>query len=109
MNDESRGLWRPRFFFWMVLVLGVQAVVRGRGSKASPAGTIPLMATVYIETTIPSFYYESRPGVQLRAWRDATRLWWTTARPRHRCVTSEFVFSELRRTPGAKGVSAVAL
>jgi hypothetical protein len=67
------------------------------------------MATVYIETTIPSYYYSARKSAQAIAWRAATRRWWAESRPLHRCVTSEFVFSELRRTPGPDATAAMAL
>jgi len=34
---------------------------------------------VYIETTIPSFYFESRAEPEMVARREWTRLWWSKA------------------------------
>jgi predicted nucleic acid-binding protein len=49
----------------------------------------------YVETTIPSFYYDYRdsPAVILR--REVTRTWWTTAAERYALVTSTIVTAEL--------------
>lgn len=60
------------------------------------------MATVFIETTIPSFYFEGRTSIQSRAWREATRSWWTKERHRHELVTSQYVLDELALAPPAK-------
>lgn len=51
---------------------------------------------VYIETTIPSFYFETRDQPQMIARRDWTRLWWSRA-SEHELVTSEAVIDELMR------------
>ncbi len=37
---------------------------------------------IYIETSIPSFYYETRTAVQFQARREWTRDWWEVARLR---------------------------
>lgn len=50
---------------------------------------------VYIETTIPSFYYEQRKAPDIVARRDWTRRWWTDARARYELVTSPAVLDEL--------------
>jgi predicted nucleic acid-binding protein len=49
----------------------------------------------YVETTIPSFYYDFRgsPAVTLR--REATRRWWADAAERYELVTSVVVLQEL--------------
>jgi hypothetical protein len=65
--------------------------------------------TVYIETTIPSYYHETRRTVTARAWREATRRWWSMQRQQYRLVTSRFVLTELRRSPPAKSSRALAL
>ncbi|WP_420125653.1 type II toxin-antitoxin system VapC family toxin [Longimicrobium sp.] len=52
---------------------------------------------VYVETTIPSFYYETRTQPNLVAWRDLTREWWSDAAERYELVTSFTVFKELSR------------
>jgi predicted nucleic acid-binding protein len=67
------------------------------------------MATVYIETTIPSFYYETRTSAAMVALKQATRRWWDHLRHHYDLVTSEFVFAELRRGPAGKANSASEL
>jgi hypothetical protein len=52
---------------------------------------------VYIETSIPSFYFEVRPEPEMVARRQWTRDWWTNARNRYHLVTSAAVLSELDR------------
>jgi predicted nucleic acid-binding protein len=53
------------------------------------------MQSVYIETTIPSFYYEIRTTAEFVAMRNWTRLWWNESRKKLECYTSEAVFYEL--------------
>lgn len=60
------------------------------------------MPTVYIETTIPSFYFETRRSPSIIAWRDATRMWWDHHRAGYSLCTSGFVLAELERAPGPK-------
>jgi predicted nucleic acid-binding protein len=50
---------------------------------------------IYIETTIPSFYFETRPEPEMVARRSWTREWWAVAALRDEIVTSEAVFEEL--------------
>jgi hypothetical protein len=50
---------------------------------------------VYVETTIPNFYYETRTQPDLVAWRDLTREWWSDAAQRYELLTSPTVFEEL--------------
>jgi predicted nucleic acid-binding protein len=50
---------------------------------------------VYIETTIPSFYYETREKPEMIARRKWTREWWDGYRYRYALRTSEAVLSEL--------------
>jgi predicted nucleic acid-binding protein len=52
---------------------------------------------VYIETTIPSFYFETRPEPEMVARRDWTRQWWTESGARYKLVTSVAVIEELER------------
>jgi hypothetical protein len=54
---------------------------------------------VYIETSIPCFYYSIRRSVQALAWREQTRTWWDEYRRRYDLVTSEAVLAELGRAP----------
>ena len=35
---------------------------------------------IYVETSIPSFYYETRTPVQLQARSEWTQEWWELAR-----------------------------
>jgi predicted nucleic acid-binding protein len=53
------------------------------------------MQTVYIETSIPSFYYEVRTEAEFVAMRNWTRLWWDESRDLLECYTSEAVLHEL--------------
>ncbi len=50
---------------------------------------------VYIETTIPSFYYEIRPAPDMVARRGWTREWWDGHSARYALVTSIPVIEEL--------------
>lgn len=52
---------------------------------------------IYIETTIPSFYFEARPEPSMVARREWTRTWWGAAKDKHELVTSEAVIEELSR------------
>jgi predicted nucleic acid-binding protein len=60
---------------------------------------------VYVETTIPNFYYDFRPSEAVALRREATRRWWATAAERYELVTSVYVHDELSAGRGA----AVAL
>ncbi|MCL4192998.1 MAG: type II toxin-antitoxin system VapC family toxin [Thermoguttaceae bacterium] len=50
---------------------------------------------VYVESTIPSFYYETRLAPDVLARREWTRRWWQDARARYELVTSPAVLGEL--------------
>jgi predicted nucleic acid-binding protein len=52
---------------------------------------------IYIETTIPSFYFEARSEPDMVARRDWTRRWWQDASSRYELVTSVAVIDELTR------------
>ncbi|MEO7319032.1 MAG: hypothetical protein ABIZ56_08600 [Chthoniobacteraceae bacterium] len=54
---------------------------------------------IYVETSIPSFYFETRPGSQMEARREWTREWLEIAIWRDHLVTSAWVFLELDETP----------
>ena len=54
---------------------------------------------IYVETSIPSFYFETRPGAQMEARREWTREWWDAARWRDALFTSAVVVTELLETP----------
>ncbi len=53
--------------------------------------------TVYIETTIPSFYYEVRAEPEMIARRESTRRWWAKERPGYDLYSSVFTTAELER------------
>ena len=67
------------------------------------------MASVYIETTVPSYYFETRSSPKIIAWREATRMWWDNCRGLYELVTSNLVVLELGRTPGRKARRALSL
>jgi len=50
---------------------------------------------VYVESTIPSFYHETRTAPEIVARRDWTRQWWSIAPLRYELVTSEAVLDEM--------------
>ncbi|KAM3113436.1 type II toxin-antitoxin system VapC family toxin [Phormidesmis sp. 146-33] len=52
---------------------------------------------VYIETSIPSFYYEVRTQPDMVARRDWTRDWWNNISDNYLLVTSLAVLDELNR------------
>ena len=53
------------------------------------------MKSVYIETSIPSFYFETRPEPEMIARRNWTREWWDHQQHFYQLSTSEAVFNEL--------------
>jgi hypothetical protein len=57
---------------------------------------------VYIETTIPSYYFETRTTPQAITWRHATRTWWDRFRGSYTLVTSSLVIEELALAPPEK-------
>ncbi|MBN1674088.1 MAG: type II toxin-antitoxin system VapC family toxin [Kiritimatiellae bacterium] len=54
------------------------------------------MKTVYIETSIPSFYHETRQEPEMVARRHWTHQWWEQCASRYDLVTSEGVIAELQ-------------
>jgi hypothetical protein len=52
--------------------------------------------SVYIETTIPSFYYEVRAEPDMVARRECTRRWWTEEGSAYDLFCSAFVIGELQ-------------
>jgi hypothetical protein len=64
------------------------------------------MARVFIETTVPSSYYETRTDRRSQDWRAQTRVWWDRHRHAYDLVTSEFVVAEFRRAPATKSALA---
>ncbi|HEX6039449.1 type II toxin-antitoxin system VapC family toxin [Longimicrobium sp.] len=62
---------------------------------------------VYVETTIPNFYYDFRGPAEIAARRIATRQWWTRASERYDLVTSSYVQHEL--SAGTSGMTPLRL
>jgi predicted nucleic acid-binding protein len=52
--------------------------------------------TVYLDATIPSFYYEDRPGTILQAWRDITVEFWHGASEHYETYVSDETLRELQ-------------
>lgn len=64
---------------------------------------------VYIETTIPSFFYDARQEPEMVARRNWTREWWKSYRGLFRLRTSEAVLTELAEGNYASQEKAIAL
>lgn len=64
---------------------------------------------VYVETTIPSFYYEVRTEPEMVARRAWTREWWDDHRGDFDLVTSEAVIDELESGTFSQKDEALAL
>lgn len=56
-----------------------------------------MKSRVYIETTVPSFYFEIRTQPEMIARRSWTRSWWDSQRGFYELVTSVAVIEELER------------
>ncbi|MDM8521841.1 type II toxin-antitoxin system VapC family toxin [Desulfococcaceae bacterium HSG8] len=54
-----------------------------------------MKSTVYLETTIPSFYYETRTDAEFVAMRNWTRQWWNERKDNYNCFISIAVMDEL--------------
>jgi predicted nucleic acid-binding protein len=65
--------------------------------------------SVYVETSIPSFYFETRPQPAMQARREWTREWWEHAKSRYTLFTSEAVLDELSRGEYDKKADCIAL
>ena len=56
-----------------------------------------MLLRVYIETSIPSFYFEDRTAPEMVARRKWTRQWWDQAKDHFELVSSSAVLNELGR------------
>ncbi len=56
-----------------------------------------MKSTVYLETTIPSFYYETRTDAEFIAMRNWTRKWWKERKDDFDCFISVAVSDELEK------------
>ena len=66
------------------------------------------MATHYIETSIPSFYYEVRTEPTMAARREWTRNWWDNIVATDRFANAN-KFGHIRRVNGILGLFVPAL
>ncbi|MDI6735275.1 MAG: type II toxin-antitoxin system VapC family toxin [bacterium] len=57
------------------------------------------MHSIYIETTIPSSYYDNRPEPEMVARQHWTRQWWDGLRSNYRLCASVAVLDELWKKP----------
>lgn len=57
---------------------------------------------VYVETSIPSFYHETRTNAAAVARREWTRQWWDMERLNFEIFSSEAVYEEMSLTPEPK-------
>lgn len=62
-----------------------------------------------METTIPSFYHETRTTAGIISRRDWTREWWDECRSDFELVTAPPVLQELRQTPVPKRERALEM
>jgi predicted nucleic acid-binding protein len=67
------------------------------------------MKKVYIETSIPSFFHETRQEPEMVARRRWTREWWGRHRNSYELVTSEGVVAELEEGEYPTQAEALAL
>jgi predicted nucleic acid-binding protein len=54
---------------------------------------------VYVETTIPSYYFDERLTPEIVRRREVTRTWWATANERYELMTGAPVLQELAAGP----------
>ena len=64
---------------------------------------------IYVETSIPSFYYETRPEPKNQARRGWTRDWWELAKWQDELVSSLWVIREIESTPEPKRTECIEL
>ena len=64
---------------------------------------------VYVETTIPSLYQETRSAPEIVARREWTRQWWFSAANRYELVTSPAVLDELAAGPPERSANWLGL
>ena len=64
---------------------------------------------IYIETSVPSFYFDTRTAVELHARRNWTRRWWNDLPDDDQRVTSAVVLEELQCAPEPKRTRCLGL
>ncbi len=64
---------------------------------------------VYVETTIASFYHETRTAPDILARHEWTRHWWSEALGNYELVSSEVVLDELKNGPSERSADWLEL
>jgi len=64
---------------------------------------------IYVETSIPSFYYDTRRERDMQSRRHWTREWWALPMWNQELVVGLPVIAELEEAPPPKGEKALAL
>ena len=67
-------------------------------SEVQPQWTVCMNPSVYLDATIPSFYYEDRPGVVMQAWREITVKFWDGSREHYELFVSDETLRQLQDT-----------
>jgi len=68
-----------------------------------------MIETYYIETSIPSYYYETRTNTQIKAMQEWTKQWWNL--PKQDCIIQIGlpVIAELLEAPHPKNENCLGL
>src|SRR5271154_4477293 len=64
---------------------------------------------VYVETSVPSFYFDTRSGHDMQAMRNWTREWWSLPKFNQELVIGAPVLVELGEAPVVKRDKALEL
>ena len=64
---------------------------------------------IYVETSVPSFYFDTRRRAEMQARRQWTRRWWNTPKFDTDLVVGFPVLAELDHAPSPKREQALAL
>jgi len=64
---------------------------------------------IYVETSVPSFYYETRREADMQSRRDWTREWWALPKGEDELVIGLPVIAELEEAPLPKRGKALSL
>lgn len=104
MNDRIKKLCQPSGD----LAVLDHHVLQADDSMVALEGSGGMKKSVYVETTVFSFYHDDRPESARR--REITRAWWRTERRRYQVFTSRFTVKEASVPvyPGWKNVVALA-
>ena len=68
-------------------------------------------SSVYLDATIPSFYFDERPGTIIEAWQELTVAFWQHAQGRYDLFVSDETLRELEDLgyPASKRQQCLAL